>query len=76
MDDNFPNDIPVGFLGFFSGTDYAQACCFCGDMDFDVLEVFLCGINFLVFYLEVDLEECTHFCTEKSIQYARFGINK
>ena len=49
MDDNFPNDIPVGFLGFFSGTDYAQACCFCGDMDLDELMCFYVALIFWYF---------------------------
>lgn len=36
-------EIPIGFILFYSPYDYSQACSFCSDFNLDVLEIFIHG---------------------------------
>lgn len=52
----------IVFLVFFNDFEYFMVCLFCVDFDFDVLELFINGVNFLVFFEVVEFIICIFFC--------------
>lgn len=65
-------DIPCGMIQFHSDFQYAEACSFCSDFDMDVLELFLNGYNWLVFFTSGELNACVFFLDIHNIDYTLF----
>ena len=54
-------ELPSAFLAFYDDFDYSRACSFCSDFDFDVLELFINGVNFIVFFEFTEFTACSFF---------------
>lgn len=56
-------EFPTALLAFFPNDfEYSMVCSLCADFDFDVLELFINGVNFLVFFEVAEFTTCTFFC--------------
>lgn len=55
-------EFPTAFLAFPNDFEYSMVCSLCADFDFDVLELFINGVNFLVFFEVAEFTTCTFFC--------------
>lgn len=62
------NEIPFGFILFYSAFDYSQACTFCSDFDIDVLEIFVNGYCCLTFFSSPEFHACRAFCDSSGFQ--------
>ena len=65
-------DIPVGFLGFLCDLEFSQATSYCSDFDLDVLEIHVCGLNFLVFFRFEDFQACIFFSELENFDTVKF----
>ena len=64
--------LPVGLLGFISNIGCAEASAFCSDLDLDVLEICIGGLDFLVFYSLPEYMACVYFCLYANIEVLKF----
>jgi hypothetical protein len=60
---HFKVEVACGFLAFSCDFEFSRACSFCSDFDLDVLEVFISGTNYLVFFEGSELSACSHYCS-------------
>lgn len=65
-------DIPSGFILFYSPYEYSQTCSFCSDFDLDVLEIFVNGYCCLTFSSLLDFHACRAFCIISGFQVEKF----
>lgn len=60
------------FLVFYDDFDYFRVCCFCLDFDLDVLELFINGVNFIVFFDIIEFIVCSFFCEINDIVIGKY----
>lgn len=52
----------IVFIGFDLNEVFVNVCLYCFDFDFDVLEIFINGVNFLCFFNIEDIDVCCFYC--------------
>lgn len=65
-------EFPKAFLAIPYDFEYSMICSFCADFDLDVLELFINGVNFLVFFEIAEFTTCTFFCDINGITYKKY----
>lgn len=67
-------EFPAAFMGFDSNASYIDVCEYCSAFDFDTLELFLNGCNFLCFYSINDFEACCFYCNLRSFHVKKYVL--
>lgn len=66
-------EFPCGFIAFSSHFEFAQACSFCADFSFDVLEVYVDGKDYLCFFSVAEFTACS-FLLFKCILFPKYVL--
>lgn len=69
-------DIDLRIMADVNDADiqYSEACAFCADSGIDVLEIFVCGIYFLVFFTWADYQTCVWFCLYENFDVIKYHL--